>query len=375
MGVLLGRGSVHNGGSGATPVLATAALIDESQGRFTLSAELLEMISRRVRRGDGPLDVVLFARDAAYALLLRLPPEIHLVGVVAEREMAFVAPTRDVAVVSGATGALSAARDGSWVIVDPARGRVLIDPEAQEIARLQSMRPSRPSILLGAAHTPATTLSGRTISVWATVQSTVDVGAALRHGADGILIIEGGDLLSESSGDADDEDADAWMFAMLSQAADAFGGGEVGIAAGMDAIHPRTVVRLAARCRLTWAVHPASLPCSLAELLDEMQALIDDEEEQNDGAAALPRLAAVVTEAPIDKGVDDLSLVDFDEALWMSAAPPPSSIGFLPPLVRVVLPETDVDGSLTEAVFLGASGVVTTPANVETIKNSIRQQE
>lgn len=368
MSVLQGSGTTL----GTMPVLAIAARIDDTSGRFTLSDSVLALAARRFRRGEGPLDTVLIAADASHALLLRLPPAFTLVGVVAEKSLDFVPPTEGVALVSGVDEALTAIQDSDWVIVDPARCRVTINPQAEEIARLQNARHRRPSILLGASHTPARTLEGRTVAVWARVTDMADLEAAVAGGADGILIEENTDLLSLSA--PDDEDIDDVMLKRLLAAADAMGAGEVCIAAGMGTVHPRTIVILAANCRLSWAVPPDSLPFSVSEMYRELNCLIDAEEDEG-LAAFLPRLAAIVSRAPEISGADDLSLLDYDEALWVGETLPDSA-GFLPPVVRVVLPPRSAETSaLSDALAMGALGVIVLPGEIEATKDQIRQSE
>ena len=368
MTVLQGSGTM----SGTLPVLATAARLDDATGRFTLSDSVLALAARRLRRGDGPLDTVLVASDASHALLLRLPSAFSLVGVVAEQSLAFVPPTEGIAIVTGVDEALTAIEDSDWVIVDPARGRVVVNPQAEEIARLQNARHLRPSVLLGASHTPARTLGGRTIAVWARVSHTADLELALANGADGIVIEEDSELLTLASDNA--EDMDEAMLQRLTAAADAMGAGEVCIAASMETVHPRTIVLLAARCRLSWAIPPDSLPFSVSEVYREMNALIDAEEDEG-MTAFLPRLAAIVSQAPEVNGSDDPSLMDFDEALWI-AETLPQSAGFLPPVVRVVLPRQREDSSVLEAALaMGVMGVVVTADEIESTKDIIRQAE
>ena len=68
-------------------VYARAAhFFPDETGRHTLSDDLLIEISRRLKRGDGPLDIVLLTDDAQRALVSRLPMGLALVGIVAERE-------------------------------------------------------------------------------------------------------------------------------------------------------------------------------------------------------------------------------------------------------------------------------------------------
>ena len=368
MTVLQGNGT----NAGTMPVLAIAARIDDAAGRFTLSDSILSLAACHLRRGDGPLDIVLVGSDASQALLLRLPKAFTLVGVVAEQSLAFVPPAEGIALVSGVDEALSAIQDGDWVIVDPGRGRVLVSPQAEEIARLQNAIHLRPSVLLGASHTPARTLGGRTIAVWARVSHRDDLDAALANGADGILIEETSALLAFPQEETDDPDG--VILTRLLQAADAMGGGEVCIAAGMDTVHPRSIVVLAANCRLSWATDPAELPFSISEIYQELNVLIDAEED--DGKPAfLPRLAAIVSHAPAVTGTDDLSLMDFDEALWVAESLPDSA-GFLPPVVRVVFPRKMEDSSVLEAALaMGVVGVVVTAEEIEYAKDVIRQAE
>jgi hypothetical protein len=368
MSVLHGNGTTL----GTLPVLATAARIDDTSGRFTLSDSVLALAARRFRRGEGPLDTVLVAADASHALLLRLPPAFTLVGVVAEQSLDFVPPTEGIALVSGVDEALTAIQDSDWVIVDPARGRVTVNPQAEEIARLQNARHRRPSVLLGASHTPARTLGGRTVAVWARVGGMTNLETAVANGADGILIEENTELLSLDA--ADDEDIDDIMLKRLLCAADAMGAGEVCIAARMETVHPRTIVILAANCRLSWAIPPDSLPFSVSEMYRELNNLIDAEEDEG-AAAFLPRLAAIVSRAPEISGADDPSLLDYDEALWVGETLP-DSVGFLPPVVRVVLPPLRTGSTaLSDALAMGALGVIVLPEEIEVTKDQIRQSE
>jgi hypothetical protein len=376
-GILSGRANGNGTGGGAQPVLAVAAVLDDADGRLTLSSTILSLGARSVRRGDGPLDVVLVTRDAAYALLLRLPPEFRLAGVVAEREMGFAPPIGAIVLITGVEGVLSAARDGDWMILEPGRGRVVLDPLPAEIARLQGGHRSRPSYLLGAEHTPAQTLLGRTVAVWSTVRAATDINAALLHGADGILLDEDSELISDFDGDDGAVDSDELMYALLAQAADAFGGGDVCICAGADRVHPRTIVRLAARCRLSWALDPGALPERLTDMFSEMNQMVDAEEDAG-SVAALPRLCALVRAAPAYDGADDFTLIDFEEALW-SGQSLPSSFGFLPPVVRVRLASglsaEERDAAVSNAVALGAIGIVVAPHEIESTKDAVRVQD
>lgn len=285
---------------GGDAVYARAAILQEdATGRPTLDGDLLAQAFQRFKRGQETLDVILVTDDPMKALLLRLPPSLALAGVVAEADFPAenISPaspgSRPVSLVAGVTGALETIPEGCLLIVDPDRGRVVIEPEAEEFVRLQAERGHRPRFMLGEAHLPAQTLGGRTISVWAQVRDEQEIEAAVQGGADGLVIAPGGDILPETFADDVDSD-DTALLARLIAAADRIGGGEMTLAAPPDLLDPLLVVKLAPRVQLRWAISPEALPIPLAELRQEMESLVADETEAL-RPATVPLLVADLT--------------------------------------------------------------------------------
>lgn len=348
---------LHGEGYGETIVLARAAVVRDQSGRPTLADDLLVESARRMRGGDGPLDVVLVAPDAAPALLLRLPG-LSVVGVIAEGPLSAPLPEA-IAAVGGVSEARDRIPEGEWVIVDAVRGRVLVAPDAAAIARVQSA-PERPRVLLGAAHTPASTQSDRAVAVWAVARSAGDLDAALDAGADGVLIALPSDFV-----DPDAFSPVAQVQGLL-PVIEALGGGPVALFVPADLLDPLAVVNLAARCDAYWLLEPDALPIPVADLRAELSALIAEERDA-DRPARLPRLVAVL--APDASLPDDLAA--FDEALTLPGGAPPDLSGM--PL-RVWLPDS-IETALPPAVARGAVGIVVAPTQAAEAKDLIRIQE
>jgi hypothetical protein len=343
-------------GYGSAPVYAPAAVLGDSDGRPTLPTDLLTLALRNIRLGNEPQDVVLVAENAAIALLTPLPPGLTLAGVVAEQDMPPPANTR-LSVVTGVSGAREALESAALVVLDPARGRVLVDPEASEIVRLQE-ETHRARYLLGAAHTPAATQSGREITVWATLLYRGEIPGALEEGADGIVVQPFGDLLVGGEE----------MVRELQSAAEIIGGGDVTLIAGPDLLTPAMAVALASRCRLRWALSRHDLSVRVADLRKELDTLVAEERTAG-RIVARPLLvgyAADLTD-PETTHFDEL-LMEAEEIASLSAEQALS----LPPF-RAVLGEALE--YLPAAVNAGAAGVIVLPDRVAEAKEIIREQE
>ncbi len=298
MNVLAGRGH------GTRTVLARAALLQGGSGHLTLAADVVAEAARRARRRDA-LDVIVVARDAAEALYLRLPG-LAVVGVVAEEDAPYPLPG-GVSAVTGAHGALFAVPEGEWVIVDPLRGRALIAPDAAAIARTQAGS-ERPRVLLGAAHLPARTQKGVEVAVWAVARCDDDLERAMAQGADGVLVPS--DFLGEPPDISETQER------RLLRAADAVGGGPVGLYAPPGPLDPLAVVRLAACCQALWFLRPDALSLEIAALREELAALVAEEQDA-DRPARMPRLAAILPADP----AGDHDLPAYDELLLVGADP------------------------------------------------------
>ncbi len=361
---------LHGAGHGDNVAVARAVPVQEDQGRPTLPPDILTEAARRARyKGDGPLDVILVVGDAAQALFIRLPG-LAVVGVVAEEEVAQSSFPPDMAVITGVAGAREAIPEGEWVILDPARGRVVVEPDAAAIARAQAA-PERPRVLIGAAHFPARTLGGVEIAVWAVVRSQTDVEQALADGADGLVVTAPSDLLPMLM-----ESPEA-QTARLLPLIEAVGGGALAFDASPDVLDPAAVVALAARCEARWLLRPGDLHLPAADLREELTALIAEEQER-DRAARMPLFTAVLPAAADGAETETLpeDIAAYDDILLLlpSDAPPPlPPFGNLP--LRVYL-ENDLETLLPFVVKQSeARGIVVEPHAVAAAKNLIRNQE
>lgn len=363
-------------GNDAPPVYARAALVEQVNGRPALSPTLLAMAAAHLRRGDEPLDVALVVEDAPQALWMPLPSGLNLAGVIAEREMqrgwhGLSPDASPVALITGVAGARVAVQEGNLVILDPERGRVLVEPAAEEFARLQEARTRQRRLWLGDAHTPARTQSGRDVAVWASVRDFADVEVAMASGADGILLDGFGDIVREEHDTEEEEDE---PFARLLRLTDLVGGGDITLMIPWDALDLSTIVRLAARSSLRWAWQLIDLPVPLPAFRAELAAAVQEERDE-DRPAALPLLSAALFRLGEIETLSDEELPLLDEALLVQADPTeltPGAAFLLSSPLRVLLgDELDL---LPEAVASGAVGVIVLPSRISVAKDSVREQ-
>ena len=323
-------------GFGEKPVAGMAAHLSVATGRPALDPETLMKIVRRRMAGEEPLLLVLVCADAALALLTPLPMGATLVGVLSEGG---AQPGEGLAVISAA-GAVEAVAEGTYLILDPLRGKALIDPSAAEIARLAWDR--RPRVLLGDANAPATTLSGVNVRVWAAVDSLEAARTAIVGGADGLLV----------EGVTDD--------AALGELAHAIGGGELAVIGDFASLEPTDWVRLAGDCTLRLCLPPDVWnPESLRDALDDAHDALDDDGER----VGLPRLCAL-----IDDAAPSGPLTGWDDVLscggWL-----PADLLAVPPLIVRVNSQDD----LADTVAAGAIAVIVAPEGVGSAKKTICQ--
>jgi phosphohistidine swiveling domain-containing protein len=353
-------------GFGNGVVYARATLLGDDDGRPTLDADLLAFAARNARNVEGAQELVLVAEEATPALLMQLPDGLTLAGVVAEQPT-IVSPSR-IPVITGVVDARKLIGEGSLVVVDAGRGRILVEPTAQEIARLQSGT-QRARFRLGAANVPAQTQSGRTVAVWAMVSTVSEVEDAILAGADGILVQSGGDLLPDSAG------SDEETLARLLPVTEAFGGGDIALDMGADTFgtfDPALLCRLASHCRLRWILHPESLPLPVRDLRRELNEIVQAERNAY-RTAETPRLMAA---HPILSGPD--ATADRNDYTEILVAP--DSLRGLTFLDTVELPPLyallpfDLE-DLPVAITNGISGAVVPLSLVADAKDSIREQE
>ncbi|GAB4463198.1 MAG: hypothetical protein OHK0029_31420 [Armatimonadaceae bacterium] len=361
---------VRGQGFGDRAVLARAAVLEEEGGRPTLNPDLLVEISRRLRRGDGALDIILVAEDAARALLLPLPRGLNLAGVAAESPLESL-PTAPIPVVADLGKVREQVEEGQLVILDAPRNRVLLHPTAEDMARLQN-GPIVPRYRVGSPHVPAYTQSGREITVWAALESLSEIPAARESGADGLLILPGGDLIP-SPDQLPGETLARWR-----AAADAWGAGDIALYGAVEDLDPLLLCRFAALCRLHWTLSPEELFLAPGELRSELKAMVQEGAE-GDEPVALPQLAAWEPEVLGGELSEEEDSGD-DLRVWdrIFAAPQRLTtlsaldILSLPPLMAILGEDRE---PLPSLAALGIAGVVTVPAEVPGIKDAIREQE
>lgn len=333
-------------GFGAGHAMGRAARLSLSSGRATLEETLLVELDRWRKREDVPLGLVLVAEDPATALLLPLPEGAALNGVVSER-----LPTRPpllphgVALIAGVDEALLAIGEGQLLLLEPERGRATVEPSAFDVARLQAKH--QPRVLLDEQNFPAFTTEGVQIAVWGHAKNLAEAQHAMAAGADGLLLTDG-----------------PWDDEALWAAQELVGGGDLALALPFESVDPESVVRLAARSRLRWCLHPEELPLSLDALKAELRELVTELTEENQ-RAEVPLLVSLEGEQP-----------GFDETLSLSgdfAAPDPERPPWeqVPLRVRVEWVFGQFIG-LEEVLEREAAGVIVEAEGVAPLKEQIR---
>ncbi len=333
-------------GFGKGHAMGRAARLTLESGRATLEESLLVQLDKWRRREDVPMGLVLVAEDPATALLLPLPEGAALNGVVSERLPAHPPQlSGGVVLLAGVEDALLAIGEGELLLLEPERGRVIVEPSAFEVARLQAKH--QPRILLDEVNFPAFTTEGTQIAVWGIVSSLEEAEAAMTAGADGLVLTEG-----------------FWDEESLWAAQTYVGGGALALALPFESLDPEWVVRLAARSALRWCLDSETLPLTVGQLRDELKTLVTELEEENQ-RATLPRLASL---GEIQEGFDDqLSLTgDFgppnpDIPLWEH-----------PPLYVRIEAVFDQLLGLEEALERCVAGVLVAPHAISEVKNKIR---
>ncbi len=106
------------------------------------------------------------------------------------------------AVIGVGVGFLSQIRDGAYLTVDGYSGEVVLDPDEETLARIQSLRRAdleKKSLLLNLKGKENKTLDGKHINIFANVGSVEDVGAVLLSDAGGIGLFRSEFLYLEKS--------------------------------------------------------------------------------------------------------------------------------------------------------------------------------
>lgn len=348
-------------GFGSLPVLARAAVLLEAEdGRLTLDDELLNGAMQRVKRGEEAQDIVLVAPEATNALLLRLPRGLTLAAIVAEEPLPARPLSTNIPVVADILEVRAQISEGAWLLVDAANDRVVVEPDAETVARYQQTQLyRRPRLSVGGeAGVPTQTQEGATVAVWAVVTSSEEANDAFAQGADGIVL--------EMT--ADTKPATLRRFAATT------GGHLLAVADTMQQIALDDAVTLAATCTFCWMLPDFA---DAAGLREQAQTMVRQARRANQTADA-PRLCAIVAPTMGDiaaREQQEEALRRFDEILLVGDAPLENLV-FLPPL-RVWLADADspdLPARLELAVAaLGARGVVVALAQIGLAKRLIRE--
>ena len=139
---------------------------------------------------------------AGSVLVLRrlLPSDVvslsrhHVAAIVVESlghgsHAALLAREKSIPTVANVPGLLERVHDGDELLVDAARGEVVIAPDVDMRAEFEERLSSRQATLaylIGACHAPARTLDGVLVAVEANLGTAEDVALALDGGADGV---------------------------------------------------------------------------------------------------------------------------------------------------------------------------------------------
>jgi len=309
--------------------LGVAARIAWQHGRPTLSEETLGWLEERVRREEGQIQLILVVDTAEPALWMPLPFDAVLAGIVAEQPLA--APPADVVpvpIVSGVDEARACIGEGTLLLVDPHRWCVCVEPSAEEVLAVE--RRKRRRVLLGPAHTPATTRTGVTMPVWAAISEGDAIADAVRNGADGLFFIGFHDI------------------GIIAEGARAMGGGPVAAAVSAD-----KGFQLArdADVFLWGTIEPSAWTAAL--------------ESSPPGTEPPRRLVTLSPDTPpgdVDSSVD--GVVVFAEQL-------PLPVVDLPPLwTRVADPE-----QVAGAIAGGAAVLLSPPDRIEAVKDAVRTSD
>jgi len=139
---------------------------------------------------------VVVARELAPGLTVQIDRE-RVVGLVSEEgtrtsHAAILAHSMGIPAVMGLSGALERIRPGTMIVLDGARGTVLLDPTPAEIAEADAERDRRQTlqVQLGkAVHEPAVTRDQVRVALRGNVDVPDEIGAARDNGAEGVGLL------------------------------------------------------------------------------------------------------------------------------------------------------------------------------------------
>jgi phosphotransferase system enzyme I (PtsI) len=151
------------------------------------------LLRERFPLADLSTDVVLVARDLLPSDMISMNRE-RVKAVVTEvggrtSHAAILARAFEIPAVLGVSGALAVIRSGMSVAVDGERGVVVVDPDAETLARTDIEREAvsrRDRELAALRDLPAVTTDGRRILLKANIEVPEEAAVAVSHGAEGV---------------------------------------------------------------------------------------------------------------------------------------------------------------------------------------------
>jgi phosphotransferase system enzyme I (PtsI) len=146
--------------------------------------------------GDLGGEVIIVARELSPGLTVQLDRE-HVVGLVSEEgtrtsHSAILAHSLGIPAVMGVAGALDRIRSGTTILLDGLSGRLVLDPNPEEIYQAQAISSRRHRLdleLETAASRPTVSPEGERLTILANVDLPEELDAALRNGAEGVGLL------------------------------------------------------------------------------------------------------------------------------------------------------------------------------------------
>jgi len=189
-------------GTAAHPgvAIAAAARLGDEFGVPSLAPERRRRLGERLRafgvEQPEPEQIILVAERLPPAFWLSPIPGLQIVGLAAQSQTPPSPPPALPAVLGLGETLLHLIAEDDILIVDGDRGRVYVSPDAATVARYQAPLTLARRFFLEGAHLPARTASDdRPVSVLCSARTLAHAEAAMRAGADGLVVPARNDFL------------------------------------------------------------------------------------------------------------------------------------------------------------------------------------
>jgi hypothetical protein len=342
-----------------------------------LPARLVEQMRRMERDSmPAPLDVVVIAPDYDSAASLRLP-WANVVAIVAESSH-YSLSERGVPTVLGVHGLLTSVEDDQLVLVDADRGLVLTDPDGTTVALYQAEKEKiapRRRVFLDYEHQYARSLDGREIRVHALVATVDEIGSAVMNGADSVAVQLHDRLMPNGMHEED-------QHTLLCSLAEAASGKPITLLADPSLLSCHALLKACLRAEFTLGISLGTSGEGLEPVYSRLhqvrEELISAEEDFGDvriaacfapGSPLPDELADLGISRVMVLNTDETSFAETYEREWLESLGL-AAAGLLLPLevaVSEIRPER-----IEQILGLGASGLLTSPSEIQSVKNSVR---